>query len=203
MGSWTDAQAASVFASLYRVLSSWLSPCCDPFTASAGLPRSLLTLGSPSKPPGLAWSAPGGRGRGQRPRCRQRARVLVLTQSQAQGRIPQTLPVHGSLRQGLCLPGELFCNQREMGQIIATLNKAKLMLPARPSTGDFLSFDGRQRGAPDGTRNPSAVTTSLVTPGKSLPISEPQFPNLLNKGPNGTKSMKRSWHSALHVVGTR
>lgn len=64
-------------------------------------------------------------------------------------------------------------NQREMGQIIATLNKAKLMLPARPSTGDFLSVDGRQREVPDLAENPHAATSSLETTGKSLPFSEP------------------------------
>lgn len=89
-----------------------------------------------------------------------------------------------------------------MGQIIATLNKAKLMLPARPSTRDFQSFDGRQWEAPEGAQNPSAATNSLVTPGKSLPFSEPQCSHLLN-GEQMASPMKSSWHNAWHIVGAQ
>lgn len=89
-----------------------------------------------------------------------------------------------------------------MGQIIATLNKAKLMLPARPSTRDFLSVSGRQREAPESVQIPSAATSSLVTPGKSLPFFEPQGPHL-SKGNQTASPVKSGWHSSWHVVGTQ
>lgn len=160
MGSWTNPQAASVSPSLHCVLFLCPSPWRDPVTTSAGRTRSLSSLGKPPPAHGLACSALWGRGRGaRRPGTRRECTPCSSSHRLAQGQFLRNScswqPPPGSSR----LPGELSWNQREMGQIIATLNKAKLVLPARPSTRDFLSLSGRQQEAPDMFQFPAPPPT--------------------------------------------
>lgn len=69
-------------------------------------------------------------------------------------------------------------SQREMGQIIATLNKAKLTLPARPGPGDFKLWKEIGRRKPRVMPRIPAPPSSLENSNKSPSLSRPPLSHL-------------------------
>lgn len=86
-----------------------------------------------------------------------------------------------------------------MGQIIATLNKAKLKLPARPGPGDSEQWKEVARRKPRVMPRIPAHPSSLENSDTSPTLSGPQLPRLSDGALWKVASVVSSRYSEVHV----